>query len=173
MSTNPSTTTEPTAILAGAAIIVSASFVPSAQSHDEQPEGVTLSPEGLAVKLAYNPQLPNITASEPESSGHFSDLNQQLNDFAAQLPTAAASGHVPAGEQNEQRCHDAKCAVMRYYGASTIAEYLQGRYTFSQITVLALLSAIRYPIGAVVMNVLQKTAGRLSRFRRTRSTPQT
>ncbi len=128
MSTTPSTTTEPTAILTGTAIIVSTSSVPSVQSPAEQPEAVILSPEELAVALSHTPQAPNVTVDVPASTEPDADLNLQLNNFAAQLPASAASGSAQVGKQDEQLCEVAKHAILRYYGASIVAEYLQGKF---------------------------------------------
>jgi hypothetical protein len=126
MSTTPSTTTEPTATLAGTAIIVSTAFVPSVQSPDEQPETVTLSPKDLAVALSPASQAPS--ADEAESTKPDANLEQPLNGFVGQLPVFALSAPAEPGKQDEQRCYEYKRSVMRYYGASSIAEYLQGRY---------------------------------------------
>jgi len=127
MSTTPSTTTEPTAI-PSTAVIVLTSFVPSVQSPEEQPEAANLSPEELAVALSHTPQAPNVTIDVSASIEPDADLNLQLNNFAAQLAASTASGSAQAGKQDEQLCEVAKHAILRYYGASIVAEYLQGKF---------------------------------------------
>jgi hypothetical protein len=121
MSTIPTTTTEPTVILAATDVQTSASLVLSVQT---PADGTVLTPEKLVEALA----VPTVTSEHEEQSEI--DFRGELNEFVGQIPPINTLPPATAGGQDEQRCAQAKRAILNYYGASIICGYLQGKYLF-------------------------------------------